>query len=77
MSNNESIAVARLIRDKEMRKVLVALAGEGHRVVLTRNGHYRVLHTNGVGQVTMAGTPSDYRALRNTMATLRREGFQC
>lgn len=28
----------------------------------------------GIGKVTVHGTPSDFRALRNTISALRREG---
>lgn len=68
---------AKSVKDKDMRKMLVTLVSEhGHNVVLTRNGHVRVLHRDGQGQVVMAGTPSDYRSFKNAVAQMRRAGFE-
>jgi hypothetical protein len=33
-----------------------------------------LLAPNGTGKVSVHGTPSDWRALRNTISDLRREG---
>jgi hypothetical protein len=37
--------------------------------------HLRLLAPDGQGVVTIAGTPSDWRAIHNTVAQLRRHGF--
>lgn len=60
---------------KEMRYLLQRLQRDGHTVDM-RKGHYLVKHKNGTGMVVMASTPSDHRALKNTMSDLRRNGFE-
>lgn len=47
-------------------------ARDGWRVEPTRGGHLRLRHPSGA-LVHAAGTPSDRRALANTLSTMRRE----
>jgi hypothetical protein len=46
------------------------------RVEQLKSGHWRLYAPDGVHIVHAAGTPSDYRALDNTVAQMRRYGFR-
>lgn len=61
---------------KEVRKLVKALREQGWRVEETRKGHFQAFAPSGVGIVTIPGTPSDHRAMRNVMADLRRFGYE-
>ncbi|MFE1785623.1 hypothetical protein ACFW9F_24380 [Streptomyces sp. NPDC059506] len=61
--------------NKEVRQLLKKLARQGFDVELTRNGHYKV-YWDGRFVGTLAGTPSDHRSLKNSVANLKRAGFQ-
>ena len=58
---------------KNMKAILKAAESNGCTVVATRNGHYKIM-VKGGGIVHTSGTPSDHRALRNTIAQIRRAG---
>ncbi len=60
--------------DKDMRRMVKALEEQGFGVRLTRRGHVAV-SKDGRLIATFSGTPSDWRALRNGLAAVRRHGF--
>jgi len=65
---------------KELKVLLAKVEAQGGRVEPTRGGHIKVLcpnpsQCNGSGIVTLAGTASDHRSVRNGIAQLRRCGF--
>lgn len=57
----------------DWKRVLQAAREQGWSVRPTKDG-VMLLAPNGTGKVTVHGTPSDFRALRNTIGALRREG---
>jgi len=61
--------------DKELKKVVKALEAQGFEVRVTRRQHLVVLR-NGRIVATFAGTASDWRSMRNSIADARRAGFQ-
>jgi len=60
------------VRD-DWKRVLEAAQEQGWRIRPTRDGAM-LLAPNGSGKVTVHGTPSDWRALRNAISEMRREG---
>lgn len=60
---------------KDIRKLLKSLEAQGWRVERTKKGHYVAYAPDGVGRVTIPGTPSDHRSMKNTLADLRRHGY--
>ena len=60
---------------QELNQIIKALEEQGFTVRRTRRGHYFVTK-NGKPITTISGTPSDWRGWRNTLAALRRGGFQ-
>lgn len=61
--------------DKDMRKVVKALEDQGFEVTTTRRGHLMVSRDGRVVAV-FAGTASDWRSFRNSLAAARRAGFR-
>lgn len=61
--------------DKDLRKIAQALEDQGFEVVTTTKGHLKVLRDGRVVAV-FAGTPSDRRSLRNSLARAKRAGFR-
>ncbi len=59
--------------DRDWKRVVAAAREQGWRIVETRDG-VMLLAPNGIGKVTLHGTPSDRRSIRYTVADLRREG---
>ncbi len=60
---------------KDFAKLIKELEANGYRVRRTSKGHYQVLKGNR--SITyFAGTPSDRRSWDNSMAPLKRDGFQ-
>ncbi len=57
----------------DWKRVLEAAAEQGWISRPTKDG-VMLLAPNGTGKVSVHGTPSDWRALRNTISDLRREG---
>ena len=55
--------------------IVKALRAAGYDVSPTRRGHIRVSR-DGRAVTTFSGTASDWRAHRNALAALRRDGFQ-
>jgi hypothetical protein len=54
------------------RDLLRLAAAAGWRVSKTSGGHLRLDHEDAAMPVYCASTPSDYRAMQNTLATMRR-----
>lgn len=60
---------------KELKKIAAALEAQGFEVDVTNRGHLRV-YLDGRRVATFSGTPSDWRALKNSLADARRAGFR-
>jgi hypothetical protein len=60
---------------KDVKKLFAAAQAQGWRVEVGR-GHFKLYAPDGVGRVTISGTPSDRRALANAIAYMRRHGFE-
>lgn len=56
---------------KDFRKIEKALKKEGFRVDPTKGGHFAVIK-EGARVATMAGSPSDPRAIKNLLADIKR-----
>lgn len=61
--------------NKDLKKMLKALEDQGFTVTYGRNGH-PIIWLDGRKVTTLAGTPSDYRSLKNSLSYLKRAGFQ-
>ena len=59
---------------KEIRELVRELERQGWRVEPTKGGHFRAFPPQG-SPVVLPSTPSDRRALANTIALLRARGF--
>lgn len=55
-----------------MRDLARRLRREGWRVLLTKRGHYKARPPDGGPFVVFSSTPSDGRAMKNTLADIRR-----
>lgn len=60
---------------REVRDLVREAERQGWRV-RERGAHFTLFAPDGVGIVTVAKTPSDRRWRANTLAQLRRHGFQ-
>ena len=60
---------------KDVRNILKQIEDLGHKVVLSNNGHWKVL-LPGRTPIFLPQTPSDMRSLRNAIALLRRNGIE-
>jgi hypothetical protein len=56
---------------RDLKQMLRRAEASGWSVAPTRSGHWKLLHPAG-GIVVTGSTPSDYRALRNFRAQMRR-----
>ena len=61
--------------DKDLKKIDKALNAQGFETRLTKKGHLQVRRDGRVVAI-FAGTPSDGRSRRNSLAQARRAGFQ-
>ncbi|WKN47169.1 hypothetical protein [Nocardioides sp. Arc9.136] len=61
--------------DKDMKKVVKALEQQGFEVRTTKKMHI-VVYRDGRFVCAFAGTPSDWRGLKNGIAAARRAGFR-
>ncbi|MDX3298687.1 type II toxin-antitoxin system HicA family toxin [Streptomyces scabiei] len=59
----------------DQRRLEKALKEQGFDVVPTK-GNHKTVYKNGRRVTTLAGTPSDHRSAKNSLADLRRAGFQ-
>ena len=60
---------------KDLRKIIRALEDQGFEVTVTKRGHIMVSR-DGQMIATFAGTASDWRSIRNSLAPLKRAGFR-
>ena len=61
---------------KELKRLIRIARAQGWTVEATRKGHWWFRPPDPTaGQVLVAGTPSDHRALRNAKAKLRQAGL--
>ena len=60
---------------KEMKEIVKALEEQGFEVRTTKRGHVAV-YRDGRFVVMFAGTPSDWRGMRNGIVKARRHGFR-
>lgn len=61
--------------DKDLKKIVKTLRAADYEVTRTRRGHVRVAR-DGRPVTTFSGTAGDHRSIRNSLAALRRDGFQ-
>ena len=61
---------------REVKDLVRRLEKQGWTVVLNRNGHYKAVPPGGGQPEFIAGTPSDWRALLNTVARLKQKGYR-
>jgi hypothetical protein len=62
---------------KDIKNLHRKLEAQGWMLKPTRNGHVMAFPPDkSKSPVTMPSTPSDHRSLKNTLADLRRSGFQ-
>lgn len=66
---------ARRMSNKEVRELIEEALRQGWRCERLASGHWKCLAPDGVGIVWIAGTPSDHRWKRNTVAQMKRHGF--
>lgn len=62
--------------NKDLRKLLKAVEDQGFTARRTSGGHWQIRGTDGRVVAVIAGTPSDVRSWKNTIADLRRAGFE-
>ncbi len=62
--------------NKEVKAIIREAERQGWRSRLMSNGHTRLYAPDGKTQITLPGTPSDHRALKNAISDMRRVGFQ-
>lgn len=60
---------------KDVKKIAKAAAKAGYDVRINKKGHI-VISRDGERITTFSSTPSDRRSLNNSLAPLRRDGFQ-
>lgn len=61
---------------REVRELVREAKRQGWRVEQLKSGHIRLYAPDGKHIVHVSGTPSDRRTLANTIADMRRYGFQ-
>lgn len=61
---------------QQVRRLTKELEGEGWEVSLTKSGHYRLRSPYTNRLVFCASTPGDWRAFKNIIRDLKREGYQ-
>jgi hypothetical protein len=61
--------------DKDLRKIVRALEDQGFEVRISRKGHV-IVSKDGEWVATFAGTVSDWRGFRNSLARAKRAGFR-
>lgn len=62
--------------DNDTRRLLNEAERQGWTVSPGKGGHIKLYSPDGFTIVTMGSTESDRRALRNTIARMRRAGFK-
>lgn len=61
--------------NKDLKKIAKALEAQGFEVTLTRKQHLAVSKDGRIVAI-FAGTASDWRSMRNSIADAKRAGFQ-
>lgn len=61
--------------DKETKRLLAEAERQGFTVTVSRRGHPRV-SLDGRLVATFAGSASDWRSVKNSLAAMRRAGFR-
>jgi hypothetical protein len=61
--------------DTDWKRVIAAALDQGWRLRRTSDG-FQLMAPDGMYIVTIHGTPSDRRAIRNAIAHLRQGGFE-
>lgn len=61
--------------DKDTKRLIKDAEAQGFTVTYTSDGHPR-FYLGGTYITTMAGTPSDKRGWKNSLARLRRAGYR-
>jgi hypothetical protein len=61
--------------DKELKEIVKALVDQDFQVKTSRRGHV-IVRKDGTFVTVFAGTPSDQRSRRNSLAACKRHGFQ-
>ena len=61
--------------DKDLKKIVKALKAQGFDVEQTKRGHV-IVSRDGRFVCAFAGTPSDWRGIKNSIAAARRAGFR-
>jgi phosphoribosylcarboxyaminoimidazole (NCAIR) mutase len=61
--------------DKDTKELLKEAEKQGFTVIIKKKGH-PVIYLDGVRITTFSGSTSDWRAFRNSLAHLKRAGFQ-
>lgn len=62
-------------KPEALRKLEKALKAQGFTVEPTKGNHWEVRGSNGIRATTYAGTSSDRRGDKNSLAQLKRAGF--
>lgn len=60
--------------DKDLRKIVKALAEQGFDAQLSSKGHV-IVRKDGRIVATFSGTASDFRSMRNGLANVKKAGF--
>lgn len=58
-----------------LRPLLTALIDQGYVITVTASNRYMVRNKKGEYVTVISPTARDWRALRNSLAALRRDGF--
>lgn len=61
--------------NKDLKKIIKALKEQGFDVEVTKKGHIAV-YRDGRFVAMFAGTPSDWRSMKNGLAAVKRAGFK-
>lgn len=70
---NTNLDPYKLVGDKQVRKTMQLLINDGWKFVRLSSQQHPILQWPESGaQITLPLTPSDHRALRNTLSTARR-----
>lgn len=64
------------VRNRDMLLLLKQVESMGAVVRLSRGGHWKVTNPDNRRSVCLPATSSDYRAVRNAIARLRRIGLR-
>lgn len=61
--------------NKDIRTLIRSLAAQGFTVEQSRGNHYTVRNAEGRRVATLAGSASDTRSMKNSLADLKRAGY--